>query len=368
MSFVNKYVKRTEPYPIVSHEAWEDKSNDVLKMDWNEATIPPSPKVNKALIEAINTGKLNWYPDTCNQKLIGTISDYADVDKGNVEYFASSDVIHEIIARTFIEAGDLITIVGPTYDNFRATVEGAGGLTNFFYLNESFELDSEKFNAFLSVYEPKLVYLCNPNNPTGTLHSLEVLEDIISNNQNSLFLIDEAYFEFSGISAVKLAVKFDNVIVTRTLSKAFGLASVRFGYLITSYNNISYIRRVRNPKNVPMLTQVAAEAAFSDIEYMNEYVDEVKLAKQYFIEEMNKINKSNKFVLFNSYGNFLMIKFDQSLKNDVLAELKKNKIYVRSYSHVVGMEDFIRFTIGKREQMERVFNEIKRVLISHQGN
>ncbi len=367
MNFVNKYVKRTEPYPIVSHEAWEDESGDVLKMDWNEATIPPSPKVAEALIDAIKVGKLNWYPDTCNNKLKEVIAQYSNVDKGNVEYFASSDVIHEIIARTFVEAGDLITIVGPTYDNFRSTIEAAGGLTNFFYLNESFELESEKFKDFLLVYEPKLVYICNPNNPTGTLHSLDALEDIISVNQNSLFLIDEAYFEFSGVSAVTLAVTFKNVIVTRTLSKAFGLASIRFGYLITSHNNINYIQRVRNPKNVPMLTQVAAEAAFSDIEYMEQFVDDVRLAKQYFIDEMEMINKDNKFVLFNSKGNFVLIKFDQSLKNDILSELKKNKIYVRSYSHVIGMEDFIRFTIGKREQMERVFNEIKRVLIAHQG-
>lgn len=358
MKFINKYVKRTEPYPLVSHQAWEKGNEGSLKLDWNEATVQPSPKVKEALLASLDTLNLNWYPDTNNQILKAKLCNYAGVPQCNLECFPSSDVAHEIITRTFIEAGDLVTIVAPTYDNFRSTVESFGALVNYFYLDENFDFDLEKFKAFLDVYESKLVYLCNPNNPTGSLYSKELLVDLIADYPNTLFLIDEAYFEFSGVTLVNEASQLDNVVVTRTLSKAFALASIRFGYVVASSKNIEYMQRIKNAKNIPVLTQIAAEAALDDIDYMNSYVQLVLESKQNFVERILLSNSSHKCVVVDGSGNFVMIKFDQSIKVSVIDALRRKKIYVRSYSHVIGMEDYVRITIGTCDQMEEVLSTI----------
>ncbi len=174
--FVNKYVKVLKPYPLVSHRAWElQGKEDVLKLDWNEATVPPSPKVKENIMKFLENGNMHWYPDVNNSLLLEELSIYNDLPVENIQYFASSDSLHEYIVRTFIEPEDRIVIVAPAYDNFSAVVESNGALTEFYYLDEKFHLDIEHFDNYLNLHQPKIVYICNPNNPTGTMYKKEVI-------------------------------------------------------------------------------------------------------------------------------------------------------------------------------------------------
>lgn len=356
--FINKYVAKLRPYKLASHKVWEVSGKDeILKLDWNEATIPPSAKVIDSIQHFLMTQKLNWYPDTNNEKLLTALSAYNGIDKKNVQYFASSDALHEYILRTYIEAGDTITIIAPTYDNFRAVAESVGASINYFFLDDHVSFNYDKFYNFEKSNSSKLIYLCNPNNPTGTEYELALVKKALSDFPDKLFIIDEAYYEFTGNTAKELVERHDNIIITRTFSKAFALAGFRIGYMIASPNNIAVISTIRNPKNITSLSQVAAISALSDIQYMWEYVREVKKAKKEF--ESNLLDMKNKKIqLSNSGGgNFSLLKVNDSEK--FIAFLESKNVFIRNYGHVNGMDGYVRITIGTSAQMHKVFGLIR---------
>ena len=357
--FANKYVKVLKPYPLVSHKAWEIKDKKkVLKLDWNEATISPSPKVKEKILDFLEKGNMNWYPDVNNKYLLELIAKYNNIPTENVQYFAGSDSLHEYIMRAFIEPNDKVVIVSPTYDNFRAVIESNGAISNFYYLDEKFDLDIEHFSNYLELHKPKVVYVCNPNNPTGTLYSVEMIEKLLADFQNILFIVDEAYYEFTGVSCKDLIFEYDNLLVSRTFSKAFALASFRIGYVISSQNNIKLLSKIRNPKNISTFSQLAAIGALEDVEYMKNYVEEVNKAKVYFMNELENLNIKT----FGDGGNFVLIYMEKNQKKKLIKFLEDNLIFVRDYSHVLGMENYLRITIGTKFQIQKVIEKIKEFL------
>ncbi|MEY8251579.1 MAG: histidinol-phosphate transaminase, partial [Colwellia sp.] len=352
------YINNIKPYKVVSHKAWEfGKSDDVLKLDWNEATIPPSPKVLQGLKDFFSNGNMNWYPNVDNKEFRAQLAKYSSVPVEQVEYFASSDALHEYIIRAFINPGDRITMVAPTYDNFRAAAESIGAVIDFFYLDElnGFNFDILNFEKHVEEEQPKIVYLCNPNNPTGTVYSVELIENLVKRFNDVLFIIDEAYYEFSGVTAASLGSLYENIIVCRTFSKAFALASFRVGYAITSEHNMAGLRKIRNPKNITSYSQVAALAALNDIEYTRRYVNEVKQAKKKFVNALDELGVD---VIGSESGNFVLVGFG-ACQLELTEYLEFNNIFVRNYGHVAKMGRYTRITIGTLEQMDVVFSTIK---------
>jgi histidinol-phosphate aminotransferase len=355
--FESKYIKELKSYKLSSHRAWElAVTNDVLKLDWNEATVSPSPLVFERILIAIQNNNLNWYPDVNNTVLTNKIASYVGVNSDDVLYFPSSDSIHEYIIRAFIEPNDNLLIVGPTYDNFRAVAETSGAIVNYFYLNNDFSLDIDEFNICLKNNVPKICYLVNPNNPTGSFVSIENVKKITRQHPHTLFLIDEAYFEFIGQSISNFAVRKKNLIVTRTFSKAFALASFRIGYVISNSLNIHILNKIRNSKNISTLSQVAAEAALDSIVYMESYVAEVSKSRDYFVAQLNTLSEIK---IYPSCANFVFIKFYSSeTKYEIIRFLENYKIFVRDYGHVNGMGKFIRISIGTMDQMKIVVTKL----------
>lgn len=351
--FENKYIKKLKPYSLVSQEVFNLKNKNLtLKLDWNEATIDPSPKVYVKLRQTLKKGKLQWYPPLKNKKLLSLLSKYSKLEEKYIQYYPSSDSIHEYIARAFVCPRDKIVIISPTYDNFRVTIESFGGDIIYYNLNKKFEFNYNDFIRFLKKKNPKMVYICNPNNPTGTIYSKETIEKLISKFNKTLFIVDEAYYEFGGVSSKDLVKKYKNIIITRTFSKAFALAAFRIGYLLSCEDNIKILDKIRNPKNVTALTQEAAIAALEDKEYMLKYVTEVKLAKQYFCNELKKLELS----YISGGGNFILINFKKH-KNRIM-NLNKQQLFVREYKNNI-LDGWIRITIGTREDMKRVISILK---------
>lgn len=357
MKFVNKYLRNLQPYKVASHKIWEvsyNEQNKVLKLDWNEATIPPSPKVKTALLELVNHENLfNLYPSTNNSQLLSLLGNYTALSESNLQYFASSDSLHEYLVRMYVAAGDPILILGPTYDNFRLTCESQGGQVNYFYYEPNFELDEKGFiNKILEV-KPSLIYICNPNNPSGNLISESTILNILSIFKDTVVLLDEAYFEFSKSTMSHYVNQFDNLFISRTFSKAFALANFRAGYLISHPSNILEVSKIRNSKNFGTFTQVAVIAALSDINYMQSYVEEVLKAKIQFCSNLTNLHFVSNY--FESTANFVLVKFkDKRFKELVISILQENYIFVRDLQHSTLLENCLRFTIGNCEQMERV--------------
>jgi histidinol-phosphate aminotransferase len=361
INHINSYIEKIKPYKTASHKIWDvnaSERNDILKLDWNEATIPPSNKVRNRIKKLTEENNFyNLYPSTDNRELITLISKFLQIPEKNVQYFAGSDAIHEYLAKIYIKENDKVLIQSPSYDNFRLTIEACGGKIFYSEINENFTFNKEKFEKDLEDIKPNFVYICNPNNPIGYTHSINYIEKLLINYPSIMFLIDEAYVEFSKNSTKDLVLKYENILITRTLSKAFALANFRFGYLISSKKNIKIVSSIRNPKNISTFAQEAAIGTFLDIQYMEKYVEEVTRAREYFV---NKLKKYERFLIpHDSKANFIIIKFKENkIKSEFIKFLSKNNIYIRELKQSSLLYDCIRITIGTSEQMERVLKTI----------
>lgn len=358
---MESYVNNIKPYCVSSHDIWrleEAERNSYLKLDWNEATVPPSPKVRKKLKDLVSKDDFyQWYPNARNEELISKISKYVGVGNENVQVFPSSDTLQEYVIRCWLKEGDKVLILWPTYDNFRASAEAAGAelvyslLMNFRFCVGRLEQDIE-------MYHPRLVYISNPNNPTGEQINIKTLEGIIKKNKNVMFLLDEAYAEFSGQTAIKLTTVYNNLLVSRTFSKAFALANFRIGYLVSSKKNIEIITKVRNSKNIPTFSQEAAIASLDDVEYMYKYVDSVRSAREMFMDEMKKY--SDIISIYPSEANFFMMKLDsREMKQRFLNFMKENHIYIRDLQQDILSDCYVRITVGTVAQMKKVAKKVR---------
>lgn len=362
MNYVNKFLRNIKPYKSASHKIWTVNPHErsaILKLDWNEATISPSPAVKDALVELLRQPEFfNLYPATCNHDLLNALSEYTRLPKNNIQYFASSDYLHEYIAKLYISPGDPVLILWPSYDNFRLTAETNGARLHYSELDDNFAFNPDKFQSDIDNYRPSLIYICNPNNPTGTFIEPAMLEKLFASNPESMFVIDEAYIEFAGQGVNDLVLKYSNILVTHTMSKAFALANFRFGYLVSCAGNISDVNNIRNSKNVTTFTQTAATAALSDVEYMNAYVEQVRKSEIYFVDAINN-EFADKLFAYHSRGNFVLVKCRiPDLKLKVLTGLEERNIFVRN----ISLDDCIRITLGTREQMCEVINALRNII------
>ena len=361
MKFPNKYLRNLKPYRLASHKIWTvppEQRGEILKLDWNEATVAPSPRVRERIMQLMEEpGFFNLYPATVAEELIDALAGYTGLPKANVQYFGSSDVLHEYICKVFVSVGDPVMIVGPSYDNFRLTCQANGAEVFYSNYTDDFEFDSERFEHDILTIEPAMVYICNPNNPTGNLHTKEYIEHLLTEFPDTLFLIDEAYYEFAGLTVKDLVLRYDNLLVSRTMSKAFALANFRVGYLLASQDNIQFINKIRNPKNLSTFAQQAAIAALGDTDYMWNYVEEVRTAKREFLAGLQKVAPS--VMTYAGHGNFSLLQFPSvEEKKAVIEWLAENNIFVRELSQGPQVERCLRITIGTRPQMQRVLEVI----------
>lgn len=363
MNFVNKYLRNLKPYELASHKIWTmapGTRGQILKLDWNEATIPPSPRVIERIKEMVMSEDefYNYYPSTYNEELLGLLSAYTGLPAENIQYFSGSDSVHEYVTKMYITVGDPILILGPTYDNFRLAAEACGAHIYFNLMDDGFAFDPDAFADDIRRLEPSLVYICNPNNPTGTQHTVPYIESLLSQFPQTLFLIDEAYAEFSGVSAKELVLRYENIIISRTMSKAFALANFRFGYIVASARNIACISGVRNAKSVSTFAQAAAAEALKDTAYMERYVSEVLAAKKQFTDDLSKCGDVLRCV--SGGGNFVLVVLkDEHSKRQLVDYLRENMIYVRELSQTPFLaERCMRVTIGTGQQMKLVSDSI----------
>jgi len=350
------FVKNLKRYPVISHKVWEYKDKrGVLKLDWNEGDVILPSSIKKDLINFIRKGPLSWYPDVLNKKLIKALASFVKVPPDYIQYFEGSDAALDYVVRTFVSYKDEVILIAPTYDNFRVFVESVGGKIKNVFGKDIFSPDLSNIAKNITGFT-KLVYLVNPNNPTGTLYSLNEIKKLLQKKPKTIFLIDEAYGEFVGSTVASLTRYFPNLIVSKTFSKAFGLASFRLGYIISSPKNIKEIDKIRNGKNIPMLAQIAALSALKNKSYMKKYVKEVKQTREFTLQRLRGLG----FTVKNTPANFILIKVKDPFKFQKV--LVKEKIFVRSLAHLPKMRNYIRVTIGRKKTMKEFISRLKKLL------
>lgn len=351
-----KHIQKLASYPLSSHKAWElESTHSILKLDWNEASLTIPENIKQAIIDYTKDGLMSWYPDIANKKLITAISEYTNMPSSHIQYFGGSDAALDYIVHTYVDKDDEVIFCAPTYDNFRLYVESVGGIPVHVFAHDLLDSDVDAISRHVNE-KTKAIYLVNPNNPTGVLYSLEQITTILEAHPNVLLILDEAYIEFSGGSAVKLVEKYKNLIIARSLSKAFGLASFRFGYILSDPENLEQINKIRNGKSISAITQIVALTALRNTTYMQEYVDEVIRARTYTCSELEKLG----LTAYVTPANFILLKIDDA---DVFKKkLEEKEVFVRGLTHLPSMKGYLRITIATEEIMKIFIARVKEVV------
>jgi histidinol-phosphate aminotransferase len=352
------WLESLAPYDPVSSlvRIWDRPSQVPLKLDWNESTIPPSPRVYQAIVSFLShSNHLNWYPELGSRTLANHIADYVELPADNILITNGSDDALELVCKTYLGPGDRVLVPMPTYTHFLVYVQARNAEVVPYYPDDIFDADFAGLRRAID-RDTRIVYLVNPNNPTGVTYPAEELEPLLAAYPETLFIVDEAYFEFHGESVVGLVSDHANLVVTRTFSKCFGIAGLRIGYLCTAQPVLTELKKLFNPKSVNRLGQIAAMACLSDLPYYREFVREVSEAKVLFKEEMGKRGMD----VVTTPANFLLLRVDNPVA--FCARLADEGVYIRDRSTLPRLENYVRISVPTVAQTRDLIERIDRVL------
>ena len=337
------------------------KKDDIIKLGSNENPWGPSPKAMKAIQDEIKS--INRYPESQLHELVDEIAKYSDVKPSQVIIGGDgADEIIDVLAKTFIDDGDEFIVPLPSYMYYEYLLKQYGAKPVYAKWDmDKNELDVESiFDSITS--KTKMIFLCSPNNPTGTLIDKEVLKDIASKNPDVLIVIDEAYFEYSEVTNKDLINEFDNIFIIRTMSKVLGLAGMRIGYGLACDEIIEYMHRIKPVFSLTRLSFVAALNTFRDTEYIAESIEKGIESRQYLYEEISKIDGLN---VYPSKSNFMLIGIKDTgfTSSELALELMKKGIIVRDCTSFKGLDEYwIRISICTLEEDKKFIEILKEVL------
>ena len=322
-----------------------DLSSDWECFDWNESEFPPTNKVFEVMKSFY---RYERYPDITAKLLKSKLSEYVSLPIDFIEVYNGSDDALKDIITVFVDKETHVLSYQPSYTQVNTFI--TTNTENYMKVNIKNPLGDHEYD-FDYCKVANVVYLVNPNNPTGKLLAVDEIEKLLKTYPDTLFIVDEAYYEFAKQSCSHLVISHKNLIVTRTFSKAFGLASVRLGYCMGHPDTLSHLRKIRNGKAVNSLAQLCGIAALDDLDYLDSRIDEMNDAKKFFVD-----NLPHEYYAVDSQTNFVLLKTPDSKK--LLNKMKDNKILIRDRSSFDNLENCVRITIGSKKQIIRVLDVI----------
>lgn len=354
---VSRSVAKLTPYAAANRAGIPDpaRASRIFKLDWNEATIAPSPKVLEAIQSyMLNDGGLNWYPELGSPRLRERLSEYTGQPADSLLVTNGSDEALALICNTFINEGDTVLVPVPTYNHFVVFAQARGAQIRAVQFANPFAADIDAVRRAMTP-DVRLVYLVSPNNPTGATLDPADVAAFCADYPQTMVLLDEAYYEFCRVSGINLVSKHPNLVVTRTFSKAFGLAGLRVGYLAAGDEIISGLRRIYNSKSVNTIGQVGASAALDDLDYLHTFVDDVTEAKQV----VREFFEARDIEVHTTSANFVVVRVADVARTVEL--LVNQDVYVRDRSDYPGMSGCLRMTVGTCEQTQRLLQRLEEI-------
>ena len=316
----------------------------VLRLDFNENTLGCSPAVLKA-IQSLTAADLTRYPER------GPVEELAarhlNLKSEQVILTNGVDEAIHILCQAFLDTDDELLLPVPTYTMYEIYAASTDARVVRVQAKADFAFP---FEDLLSAITPrtKLIGIANPNSPTGSVCTREQILAIANAAPHAVVLVDEAYFHFFGETVMDLIGELPNLIVARTFSKAYGLASLRLGLLAGPESLLKWTRRVLSPYSVNSAALVALTAAIKDTAYLNWYVDEVEQSRADFLSHLTEIGLEH----WPTQANFVLIDIGPAHKQ-FAAAMRQQGILVRDRSADPGCDGLVRITIGTREQMQQ---------------
>ncbi len=343
-----------EPGKPIEDVMREYNLDKVVKLASNENPLGFSPKVREAIVDNIDT--LALYPDGNSTDLKKALSEFLKLPVDNILPSSGSDEMIDLISKAYINPGDEILMADITFPRYIQTATIMGGEPVIVPLKDfAFDLDAmlDKITD-----KTKIVWFCNPNNPTGTMTSREDFIDFLKKIPKDVLVVsDEAYREYVTredfpFDTHELIKDHENLLVMRTFSKAYGLAGIRVGYTLGNAEILDYINKVRGPFNVNSLGQVAAIAALKDQDFLKKAYRSNLQGKEYLYEEFDKLG----FPYAASETNHIFVDIKENGR-DMFVELQKRGVIIRPMAG-----NFIRVSIGTMEENKFFLEKFKEVL------
>ena len=323
-----------------------------LRLDFNENTVGCSPRVIEFLRERLSADGLSVYPEYDEAR--PELAAHFGVAPDQLLLTNGTDEAIQVLVNTYVDDGDEILLPRPSYAMYRFYSEVAGAAIreiDYRAGDLSFPLDQ-----FLAAIGPRTraTLIANPNNPTGTAIDLAAIEKILAAAPHAAVLIDEAYFEFYGVTALGLMARYPNLFVSRTFSKVFGLAAMRLGCLFGQAANVACLRKAQSPYSVNQLAALAACAAIRDTQYVRDYVGEVLAARDMLCRGLERLG----IPFFPTQGNFVLFRAG-GRAIEIRDKLRAMGVLVRDRSYEIAGS--VRVTAGTREQVARFLNALEEV-------
>jgi len=327
-----------------------------LRLDFNENTVGCSPAVLRAL-SRMTAEQMAIYPEY--QATTRRLARFFRVRPEEIHLTNGIDDALHLIADTFIEDGDSVLVAEPTFDMYRFFSELAGARVTALRYD-----DEMKFPVADVLRElrgsppsiPRVLFIANPNNPTGTLVQPEDLRRILRAASRTLVLVDEAYFDFSGLTILSWIRQYSNLLVARTFSKAAGLAALRLGCLFAKPEILSVMRRACTPYPVNTAALVAAEASIRDARFLRNYTREVLQSRALLEEGLTRLGAR----VYPSAANFVLVDFGPGAHR-LVRTLDRKGILVRERKDF-SREGFMRISAGTRADTRRLLRAIEEIL------
>lgn len=323
-----------------------------LRLDFNENTVGCSPAVIAALKSQLDPDRLAVYPEYGEAR--EAIARYFQVRPEQFVFTNGTDEAIQVFVNTYVDAGQEVVLLKPSYAMYRFYAEVAGAkIREIAYPQPGMEVPLQEV---LDAIQPdtRAVMLANPNNPTGTGISLLAIERILHRARKAVVLVDEAYYEFSGVTALGEIERVPNLFVCRTFSKVFGMAAMRLGCLFSHPANIHYLHKAQSPYSVNALAVLAAQAAVADTAYVENYVAEVLAARELLCFGLEKLG----IAYVPSSANFVLGHFGKRAI-EVRDALREQAILVRDRSYEAP--GCVRITVGTRQQTRKLLAALEAI-------
>jgi histidinol-phosphate aminotransferase len=325
---------------------------DRLRLDFNENTLGCSETVTQFIAEHLIENQLAVYPEYGTA--VEELAQFFKVEQNEFTLTNGTDEAIQVLVNTYVDDDDDVIILQPSYAMYRFYCEVAGAqIREIPYRAGTLQFPLQEL---LGAIRPstRLILISNPNNPTGSGVDLDGIIRILKKAPHAAVLVDEAYYEFSGVTALGLIREYPNLFVSRTFSKVYGMAAMRVGCLFSKAENVAWLKKAQSPYSVNTLAVLAARAAIRDTAYISEYVGEVLAARELVYVGLEKLGIN----YIKSQGNFVL--FDCGERSiEVRDTLKAKNILVRDRSYEIP--GAVRVTVGTREQMRKFLTELEAV-------
>ena len=342
LDLVRENIKSLKPYSSARDEYKDANTKEMVFLDANE-----NPFENG----------VNRYPDPQQNDVKDLLSEIKGIDKKNILLGNGSDEVLDLIFRVFCEPNkDNIITLPPTYGMYSVLANINAIENRKVILNSNFQ---PKINQILEETDSnsKILFLCSPNNPSGNSFSVKIVEELL-NKFKGLVVIDEAYIDFSKQKSwLERLEEFPNLIITQTLSKAYGLAGIRLGICYASKEIIEVLKNIKPPYNVNELTQKKATERLKKNDEVKEEVIKIKQERKQLIENLESVSFIKK--IYQSDCNFLLVEVDKANKR--YNQLIEKGIVVRNRTNQPLCNNCLRFTIGASNENQQLIKALKAI-------